>query len=219
YEAPGFPLLAKFLFTSAKLSVQVHPDDEFARAREGGCGKTEMWYVLRAEPGAAVALGLIDTLTPDELRAAALSGEIEHRLNWTPVRAGDAVLVPAGTLHTIGPGLALCEIQQHSDLTYRFYDFGRGRELHIERAVAAVRLAPHPGPLQPDGNTLVACEHFVVERRRAFSPLSRSHLLLFLEGRGTLASEPYGPGDVFFCGGDAVWQPAEGTLVLRAWTP
>jgi mannose-6-phosphate isomerase len=229
-----FPILVKFLFTSDKLSVQVHPDDAYALAHEDGPGKTEMWYVLRADPGGAVALGLSERLTPDQLRQAALSGEIVRYLNWRPVRPGDVVFCPPGTLHAIGPGLALCEIQQNSDLTYRFYDFGRlgddgqPRTLHIEQGVAVARLEPHVGPLHPSGDRLVACDYFTVDRLRRSDPAryepdpARFHILVFLEGSGTLGSELYRAGDVFLMPASLPsfdWLPAAPTLALLTYVP
>lgn len=218
YGRCDLPLLVKFLFTSDKLSVQVHP-----------AGKTEMWYVLRADPGAAIAAGLRATLTPDQLRQAALSGEIARYLNWIPVRAGDAILCQAGTVHTIGAGLALCEIQQNLDVTYRLFDFGRGRELHLDEAVRAARPDLRPAPLpapSSDQAILAACDHFVVERLRVASvercAAERRQWLIFLEGRGMLGGEPYQPGDVFLIepGLAAVeWRPASPSMALRAAVP
>ncbi len=133
FEA-DLPLLVKFVFTSERLSVQVHPNDDFAAAHENSRGKTEMWYVMRADPGARIAIGFRESISRERLREAAVSGEIEQLLNWLEVQAGDAFFIPAGTVHAIGGGLALCEIQQHSDVTYRLYDYGRPRELHLDKA-------------------------------------------------------------------------------------
>ncbi|MCB1020159.1 MAG: class I mannose-6-phosphate isomerase, partial [Acidobacteria bacterium] len=136
--SPYFPLLTKLLFTSDVLSVQVHPPDAWALENAGGPGKTEMWYVIDAEPDAKVALGLTKHLDREQLADSARTGEIEQYLNWVPVQAGDAIFVPAGLLHTLGSGLKVCEIQQNSDLTYRFWDFnrpgadGKPRQLHID---------------------------------------------------------------------------------------
>jgi mannose-6-phosphate isomerase len=231
YTAPDFPLLTKFLFTSEKLSVQVHPDDAYAREHEGGRGKTEMWYVVRADPGAAVALGLTEPLPPDRLRQVALSGEIARCLNWVEVHPGDAIFLPAGTVHTIGPGLALCEIQQHSDLTYRFFDYGRSRPLHIEQAVAVARMERHHGPQEPepfshggvDGETLVRCQYFTVDRLRVRTVVSYApdapgaQVLILLEGRGKLGGESYQRGDVFLVTSPLQWRPEEPTLALRTY--
>jgi mannose-6-phosphate isomerase len=134
FEA-DLPLLVKFVFTSERLSVQVHPNDEFAVANENSRGKTEMWYVMRADPGARLAIGFRESITREQLRESALSGEIEQMLNWIEVQAGDAFFIPAGTVHSIGGGLALCEVQQYSDITYRLYDYGRPRELHLDKAI------------------------------------------------------------------------------------
>src|SRR6059036_2278069 len=109
---PPLPILVKFIFTSEKLSVQVHPEGE------SGFGKTEMWHILGADPGAQIALGLQQPISPAQLRAAALSGEIEGLLRWIAVRPGETYFVPAGTIHAIGSGITLCEIQQNSDITY-----------------------------------------------------------------------------------------------------
>ena len=126
-------LLVKFIFTDAALSVQVHPDD--ANAPEGQRGKNECWYILDAEPGARLAVGLTREMDDQELRAAALDGSIEHELAFVEVSAGDFFSIPAGTIHAIGPGISLLEVQQNSDITYRLYDYGRPRELHLEDAL------------------------------------------------------------------------------------
>ncbi|AKM06215.1 Mannose-6-phosphate isomerase [Pelagerythrobacter marensis] len=138
-ELPG--ILAKYLFTSEKLSVQVHPDD--AQAPPGTRGKEECWLVLNADPGASLAIGFDGPLSKDAMRAAALDGSIEGLLTWYPVKAGDFFYLPAGTVHAIGPGLSLVEIQQNSDVTYRLYDYGRPRELHLDAAIAVAKGEPY----------------------------------------------------------------------------
>ncbi len=143
--ADHFPLLVKFLFPGDKLSVQVHPDDEQARRSGQPCGKTECWYVLRAEPGAQVALGLKSGTTLEDFRQAIEQTRAEELLNWVDVYAGDMLYVAAGTVHTIGGGVVLVETQQTSDITYRMYDYGRGRELHIEDGLAATKLHTNAG--------------------------------------------------------------------------
>jgi len=140
-----FPLLVKFLFPGDKLSVQVHPNDEQAQRSGYACGKTECWYVLRANPGAQVALGLKPGVTLDDFRRAIAETRAEELLNWVEVHAGDMLYVAAGTVHTIGGGMVLVETQQTSDVTYRLYDYGRGRELHIEDGLAATRLHTNAG--------------------------------------------------------------------------
>lgn len=133
-------LLVKYLFTSDKLSVQVHPP--------GREGKEECWLVVAADPGAVLGLGFSQELSADEMRAAALDGSIEHLLVWHPVSAGDFIYLPAGTVHAIGGGISLIEVQQNNDVTYRFYDYGRPRELHLDEALAVAHGAPHDPALR-----------------------------------------------------------------------
>ncbi|MGB7372971.1 class I mannose-6-phosphate isomerase [Pontixanthobacter sp.] len=143
---PCADLLAKYLFTSEKLSVQVHPSD--AQAPEGLSGKEECWLVLDADPGATLAIGFRQPLGPDAIRAAALDGSIEQLLEWHPAKRGDFFYLPAGTVHAIGPGLSLVEIQQNSDITYRLFDYGRPRQLHLDAAIAVAQGARHPADLR-----------------------------------------------------------------------
>ncbi|TMM46129.1 class I mannose-6-phosphate isomerase [Qipengyuania marisflavi] len=127
-------LLAKYLFTSDKLSVQVHPRDEDLGG--AGSGKEECWLVIAAEPGARLALGFSAPVDPEQMRTAALDGSIEDLLDWRDVSAGEFFYIPAGTVHAIGAGLSLVEIQQNSEITYRLYDYGRPRALHLDEAIA-----------------------------------------------------------------------------------
>ncbi len=137
---PELPqLLVKYIFTSEKLSVQVHPSD----AQAPGHGKEECWLVLDAEPGAALGVGFREALPAEAMRKAALDGSIEHLLEWHPVKAGDFFYIPAGTVHAIGAGVSLIEVQQTSDVTYRLYDYGRPRELHLDQGLAVAIGAPH----------------------------------------------------------------------------
>ncbi len=163
-----FPLLMKVLFPQEKLSVQVHPGDAMAREHGEPHGKTECWYALEAEPGAAVALGLRPGATQDEVKSAIESNTLEALLQWVPVRKGDMIFVDAGTVHAIGPGVILLETQQNSDMTYRLYDYGRPRELHLKDGMKAVRLHTEAGKVEPktDGNKtlLVQSNYFCVER-------------------------------------------------------
>ena len=130
-------LLIKYIFTSEALSVQVHPSDDQAPA--GKRGKEECWLILDAEPGASLGIGFRQDLSADAMRAAALDGTIEQLLEWHPVQAGDFFYIPAGTVHAIGAGLTLIEVQQNSDVTYRLYDYGRPRELHLDAGMAVAR--------------------------------------------------------------------------------
>jgi mannose-6-phosphate isomerase len=166
YETPDaapLPLLVKWLFTSEKLSIQVHPNDIEAQARGLPSGKEECWYIVAAEPGAVLGVGTIRPLDSDELRAASLSGEIEQLMNWKPVKAGDYFYIPAGTVHAIGAGITLVEVQQYADITYRLYDYGRPRELHLQDGVAVSKAVPYADPRagRAEGNKqLVDGPHF-----------------------------------------------------------
>ncbi len=142
-DAP-LPLLIKWLFTSEKLSVQVHPDDDQAEALGLPSGKEECWFVTDAEPGAELGIGTKVPLSAGELRDAALSGEIEALLDWKPVCAGDWFHIKPGTIHAIGAGVTLVECQQNADVTYRLYDYGRPRELHLDNAVSVGVARPYP---------------------------------------------------------------------------
>jgi mannose-6-phosphate isomerase len=162
-------LLVKYLFTSERLSVQVHPDDNAATAAGHDRGKDEAWLILDAEPGAEIAIGLKERLSTEALRTSALDGSIVDRLDWRTVSPGDAFYSPAGTLHAIGAGLTLLEVQQNADITYRFYDYGRDRELHLDEAVAAADpdSSPDRSIEQPLGNgrtLLVGGPKFTLER-------------------------------------------------------
>lgn len=134
-----FPLLLKFLFPEEKLSVQVHPDDETARRFGEPWGKTECWYVAHARPGSQIALGLKPGITRAQLENAIHGANAEDLLNWIDIHQGDMIYVAGGTVHTLGPGSVLVETQQQSDTTYRLYDYGRPRELHLERGLASVK--------------------------------------------------------------------------------
>lgn len=160
-------LLVKYLFTSEKLSVQVHPGDR--QAPPGSRGKDECWVIVDAEPDARLALGLKRPSDRETVRAAALDGSIEDLLDWHPVRRGDFFYIPAGTIHAIGAGLSLIEVQQNSDVTYRLYDYGRPRELHLDEALAVAVLGPHDPALRrglpPSGPlSLVDGPHFRLDR-------------------------------------------------------
>jgi len=188
------PLLVKYLFPEEKLSVQVHPDDEQARARGLANGKSECWYVVAAEPGARIGLGFERALEPEELRAAAVDGSIERLMTWHSAHAGDFFSVPAGTVHAIGGGLTLIEVQQPSDTTYRLYDYGRPRELHLDDAVAVAAAEPYPAALRRSGSgVLLEGPHFSVARLEAGDPdplAGRARFLLPLDARECLFLDP-----------------------------
>ncbi|MGX7894282.1 class I mannose-6-phosphate isomerase [Tsuneonella sp. HG222] len=137
-------LLVKYLFTSEKLSVQTHPSDAQTEAMGiGRQGKEECWLVIDAEPGATLGIGFDEPIDAETMRAAAQDGSIEDKLTWHPVKAGDFFYIPANTVHAIGPGCAIIEVQQNSDITYRLYDYGRPRELHLEEGMAVAKGEPY----------------------------------------------------------------------------
>src|SRR5437762_975381 len=220
-----FPLLLKFLFPNEKLSVQVHPDDEAARAVGEPWGKTECWYVVEAKPGSQIALGLKRGVTKAQLEKAIEQQTAEDLLNWINVYAGEMIYVAGGTVHTLGPGSIIVETQQQSDTTYRLYDYGRPRELHLELGLAAVKVAHGSGKISrasaasdngAQHEELIAAPYFVVERFALTTPKTlmttdesgvRSvQILLALNGRGSV--EAHGSEPVMFAKGDAVVVPA-----------
>lgn len=241
-RGPYFPILTKMLFAAKTLSVQVHPDDRYAMKHEGGPGKTELWYVAAALPGAAVVLGLTEQLTTAQLAQAARTGEIERFLNWIPVSSGDAILISPGTLHTLGEGVTIFEIQQNSDLTYRFFDFGRldasgnPRELHVDHGAEVVRadaprekltLQPIPDPVF-ERSLVARCPYFETERLAWSANVDyptnpeRFELLMFVEGSGQIGSTPYRPGDCYLIPAAAEpfsIHPSSPSVALRAFEP
>jgi len=164
----GSPLLVKMIFAQEKLSVQVHPDDRLAQKYGEPRGKSECWYALAAEEGAQVACGLKAGVTLEEVRAGIAEGTLEESLNLLPVDKGDMIFVDAGTVHAIWPGSILLETQQNCDITYRMYDYGRPRELHVEKGLEAMRLETQAGKVaarvEADRTKLVEVEYFCVER-------------------------------------------------------
>lgn len=172
FEPPaGLPqLLVKYIFTSENLSVQVHPsDDQTMAAGLGKQGKEECWLIIAAEPGAKIGIGFHHDVGADALRAAALDGSIETLMQWYPVAPGDFFMIPANTVHAIGAGVSLIEVQQNSDITYRLYDYGRPRELHLDQGIAVARGEPYAPALHrhlpPQGPAaLVAGPRFRLDR-------------------------------------------------------
>ena len=211
-----FPLLVKFLFPAEKLSVQVHPDDAGAQRVGQPYGKTECWYVLDAQPGAQVALGLKSGTTLEDFETSIRENRAEALLNWINVHPGDMLYVTAGTVHTIGGGMILVETQQASDITYRLYDYGRGRELHIKDGMAAIKLDSKAGKVVRDSggdpNVLVRAPFFQVEKMKlretmqAFVSRDSPHIVVAIEGAGIIESAGMEP--VSFAKGEAVVVPA-----------
>jgi mannose-6-phosphate isomerase len=211
-----FPLLIKVLFPREKLSVQVHPDDEHARCAGEPCGKTECWYILKAEAGAQVGLGFRAGVKRDEIERAIHETRMEHLLNWIDVREGDLIYVDAGTVHAIAPGSVIVETQQNSDTTYRLYDYGRPRQLHVERGLEVMREQTHAGKVEREGTTLIASPCFTVERlalqsahhsdTRQWSERGHVHCLVALDGAARIESKDSQP--VTLARGDIAVVPA-----------
>jgi len=224
-EAARFPLLIKFLYPRQKLSVQVHPNDEGARRVGQACGKTECWYVARAVEGAQVGLGLRPGITREMFRMAIEANQAEHMLNWQDVRAGEMIYVDAGTIHAVGANSILVETQQNSDITYRLYDYGRPRQLHLEEGMAAIRektcagwvdpqIMPHEAMPHPASEVLLSSPCFIVEHYKVEEPLTLStppghssvQVLVCLDGGAVV--ECAGSGPLSFMRGEAVVVPA-----------
>jgi len=234
-----FPLLLKFLFPHEKLSVQVHPDDSQAVRVGQPWGKTECWYVAHAKPGSQIGLGLKPGVTAAQLEKSIHENRAEELLNWIDVYAGDMIYVAGGTVHTLGPGSVIVETQQQSDTTYRLYDYGRPRELHLKDGIAAVKVLAKsgkvvpPAPPQMNGRKnrrapLVTAPYFVVEKfeaqetvalqTRDESGRSSAQILVAVGGCGVI--EAQGADAVTLAGGDAVVIPAKvGEFTVRPqWT-
>ena len=235
FERPGLAasetaLLLKLLFTTEPLSIQVHPDDAFARSIGLSNGKSEAWYILSAIPGAKVAAGLNYPRSAAELRTAITDGTIANIVHWHPVHKGDVIFIPAGTIHAIGAGIVLAEIQQRSDATFRLFDYGRQRELHIENALAVATAGPlqhQPPPerLSPARVALTVNPHFVLERID-LAPNSlwmldaaKETWLLAIEGHAQLGATRLSLGDAVFLEADhtEIAVGAEGLKALLAY--
>ncbi|PTQ10928.1 phosphoheptose isomerase [Sphingomonas oleivorans] len=230
FELPGGgdpELLVKYLFTSEKLSIQVHPDDKAAQARGYPRGKDEAWVVLAAEPHASIAIGTLEVMSKEELRASALDGTLEEKMDWKAVKAGDSFYSAAGTVHAIGPGLTLVEVQQNVDLTYRLYDYGRPRELHLEEGVAVSEPVPYVAPyipheVEPDRLILADGPAFVLERwaRMGGGTLrsdGRPIWLVPLAGGGEIDGQPFEAGGVWLVEDEARLGLDEGSDLLVAY--
>lgn len=201
-DAPRFPLLIKVLDCAEVLSVQVHPPAHAAAALAGE-PKTEMWHIIEAEPGSSIFAGLKRGVTRDAFEAALRSGDVASCLHAIPTKAGDTMFIPSGRVHAIGGGNLIIEVQQNSDTTYRVFDWGRPRELHIEQSLASIAFDdPEPGLAEPDGETLVACPHFRVRRvsldaPRPVVPAGTFAVVACLEGRVACAGRAFGRGAFF----------------------
>jgi len=223
-------ILVKYIFTSDRLSVQVHPDDaQAAAAGERDSGKDECWFVIAAEPGATLGVGFHGAVDHAAMRAAALDGSIEDMLVWFPVRPGDFFYIPAGTVHAIGTGVSLIEIQQNSDITYRLYDYGRPRPLHLDAGIKVARGEPHDPALRrhiPDHGTVELANGRYFQAHRldgvpdaALCALyAGAVLILPREGEVRIGDDVLRPGDCAVAQGlDAVTFAGNGkAIVVRA---
>ncbi len=221
-------LLLKYLFTSETSSIQVHPADPMARAAGHLCGKDEAWMVLDAEPGAVVGLGLREAVGPDRLRAAVLDGTIADMIDWRRAAAGDVYYLPAGTIHALGPGLVLIEVQQNSDLTYRLYDYGRPRPLHLEDGIRAVNplatvTREEPRIHRQGREMLSQGEKFVLER---WSGMGSARVdpgelgpvwLIPLQGRALVGGRVLEPGCVWMIDETATLSQDAGAQMMAAY--
>jgi mannose-6-phosphate isomerase len=211
-NAPIPALLLKLLFTSEPLSIQVHPDDTFARAMGMPNGKSEAWYIISAKPDAQIGVGLKHRITPQELRASIRDGSIVELVEWRPVAKGDVIFIPAGTIHGLGAGIVLAEIQQRSDTTFRLFDYGRQRELHEDNGVAVANTWPLRSPRNPtrltgERTVLVASRYFVLERLELPEGSSWALLaepetwILVLDGHAAIGLAALSIGQAVFVGG------------------
>ena len=227
FDAPDgadLPLLVKYIFTSEKLSIQVHPNDEEAWQRGLPHGKSECWYIIGAEPGAALGLGLRREIDADSLRHSAIDGSIEDLIDWKPVQPGDFFFVPPGTVHAIGPGISLLEFQQNADLTYRLYDYGRPRELHLDDGVAVSRPVPYPDSLAhragaADDIVLIDGPHFTLCRATSTEAIpavlgERRRWVMPLEGAARCGEDSAGPGECLLVAAGAALELTPGSVAL-----
>jgi Phosphomannose isomerase len=225
-EFEEFPVLIKLIDAKQPLSVQVHPSDEYALRVEKEYGKTEMWYIVDSEPGAKLYFGVNRTLTKEEFQQRIEENTLTEILNEVPVKPGDVFFIESGTLHAIGGGILICEIQQNSNTTYRVYDYGRRdddgnlRELHIEKAVAVSNLTPSDTADKQqteekiEGGSrklLAACKYFTCEKYAAADKVTLSAdgasfvSLMMLIGKGKVVGEK---NEVEFKPGDSMFIPA-----------
>ncbi|MEO5640482.1 MAG: class I mannose-6-phosphate isomerase [Sphingomicrobium sp.] len=225
---PGEPsdILAKYLFTTERLSIQVHPDEATAHARGLPHGKDECWIVLDAAPGAEIGIGTREPISPDDLLAAARDGTIERHIDWRPAHRGQFIYNPAGSVHALGPGLTLLEIQQSFDVTYRLFDYGRPRPLHLTESLDVVDPRPHRHPADRDideaaSAILVNGPYFGVawcyREPPPLPPGAQSIQLLPIDAAVETGAELAAPGECHSVDGDPAGLRSDGAFVL-AWS-
>ncbi|SEM72453.1 mannose-6-phosphate isomerase [Sphingomonas gellani] len=229
FQEPGDSkpdLLIKYLFTSEKLSVQVHPNDEEAHRRGLPRGKDECWTVLTVEPDSTIALGPKQTMTREQLRADAQDGSIEQDLDWVPIKVDDFYYAPSGTIHAIGGGLTIIEIQQNSETTYRLYDYGSDRELHLKDGVDVADLEPYkpvssPGEVEPGRVIKVEGPKFVLERwskgRSVSLPEGKTGWLVPIKGKGTVGGVDWQAGECVTVTGSETIEASDDVDLLFAY--
>ena len=235
---PELPILIKLIDARQDLSVQVHPDDAYALEHEGSLGKTEMWYVLAAQPGAKLVYGFDQDVSERQVRSAIKNGKLDMLLNHVAVEKDDLFYIEAGTVHALGAGCLIAEIQESSNLTYRLYDYdrvgrdGKKRELHIDKAMQVLRFHSSALPRQPmrllryrggwASELLTRCRYFQVERVLLNTEIHRElvrfqtgpnsfHALLCVDGCGSISGEGF---MLNFFKGDCVFVPAD-SIPLR----
>lgn len=213
-----FPILIKLIDAKDNLSIQVHPNDEYALKNEGEYGKTEMWYIVDCNDGAYLYYGLNSAITKKEFLQRIQDNTVLEILNKVPVHKGDVFFIPAGTIHAICSGILICEIQQNSNTTYRVYDYnrisadGKARPLHIDKAAEVSMLAPSPEYVRPDKDTLASCKYFTVKHLACVNKLFLDtnekcfQSIIVLDGQGTLT---LGNVNMDLCKGDSVFIPAQ----------
>lgn len=217
-EFDFFPVLIKLIDAKDNLSIQVHPDDEYALRVEGEYGKTEMWYIVDCEEGSYLYYGVNHKITKEEFERRISDKTLLEVLNKVPVKKGDVFFIPAGTIHAICSGILICEIQQNSNTTYRIYDYdrrdkdGNPRELHVEKAQAVSRLTPSPEQKKYEGNVLADCKYFTVEKidcngeKKVTLTDESFRSLVVLSGSGTFE---LGGETIDFTKGDSIFIPAQ----------
>lgn len=222
------PVLVKYIFTSERLSIQVHPNDAQGQERGLPGGKSECWLILDAEPGATLGMGTVEPLDGDTLRATSLDGRIEQLMDWKPVKAGDFFYIPAGTVHAIGAGITLVEVQQNVDVTYRLYDYGRPRELHLDDGVAVSIATPYKrAPVTIAGK---AQAHLLDHGQAPFSldlltlaegsanlgKTGTQGWFIPLDGAGEIDGQPWSRGQCWLLDGEATLGVTQGGRILLA---
>lgn len=220
-EFEMFPQMIKIIDAEQSLSIQVHPSDEYALENEGQYGKTEMWYILDAKEGAGIYYGVKEEITPEQFKTAIENNTIEDVLRFAPCKAGDCFFIPSGTIHAIGAGLLIAEVQQNSNVTYRVYDFGRvgvdgkPRELHTEKAMKVSTLSPIKEdsgavatPLKNGSEVLLSsCPYFkavktVIKGEHSFTPKNSFVCVFIIKGDGSINGRNFSQYDTFFVPAD-----------------